>query len=78
MPGAPVIIGEPEIDIPKRTRNSYGANINMPVRRIGLERIDRSAHGSLEARDLGIPSGLAWLALFAAARHGGVENAIAQ
>ena len=78
MTGAPVIIGEPEIEIPQRTCNRYRTNINMPVRRIGLEPINRSAYRRLEARNLSIPSCLVRLALFAAARDGGVENTITQ
>ena len=78
MPGAPVVISEPKIEIPERTSNRYRTNINMPVRRICLEHINRSTHRRLKARDLGIPSGLARLALFAAARDGGVEDAVTQ
>ena len=76
MAGAPCIVCEAEIQIAKSAGNRDGADVDVPVRRIRFQDVDRPADGSLEPGDLGIPRGFPRLALLTAAGDSRVENSV--
>lgn len=78
MPGTPWIVRKPEIQISKRTGDSDGSDVDVLMRRIRLQDVDRAVNGGLETSDLSVPSIFPGLALLAAAGHRSIENSVAQ